>query len=69
MSSVTEILNWIQIGPILPPNVEDTNVGYPGRVLCTQYRSTGHSTQKNFAPSEEIYGKELSFSIGGGCYE
>jgi hypothetical protein len=25
LSSVTEILNWIQIGPILPPNVEDTN--------------------------------------------
>jgi hypothetical protein len=24
------------------------DVGYPGRVLCTQYRSTGHSTQKCF---------------------
>jgi hypothetical protein len=23
-------------------------VGYPGRVLCTQYRSTGHSTQNLF---------------------
>ncbi len=22
--------------------------GYPGRVLCTQYRSTGHSTQNKF---------------------
>ncbi len=26
LSSVTEILNWIQIGPVLPPNVEDPNV-------------------------------------------
>jgi hypothetical protein len=26
LSSVTEILHWIQIGPILPPNVEDPNV-------------------------------------------
>jgi hypothetical protein len=25
LSSVTEILNWIQIGPVLPPNVEDPN--------------------------------------------
>ncbi len=23
LSSVTEILNWIQIGPVLPPNAED----------------------------------------------
>ncbi len=29
---------------------------------CTQYRSTGHSTQNNFAPSEEIDEKELLFS-------
>ncbi len=26
LSSVNEILNWIQIGPVLPPNVEDANV-------------------------------------------
>jgi hypothetical protein len=26
LSSVTEILNWIQIGPVLPPNAEDPNV-------------------------------------------
>ncbi len=26
LSSVTEILNWIQIGPILPPHVEDPNI-------------------------------------------
>jgi hypothetical protein len=50
-------------------HLKTTFDGYPGRVLCTQYRSTGHSTQTFFAPSEEIYGKELSFSIGGGCYE
>ncbi len=23
LSSVTEILNWIHVGPVLPPNVED----------------------------------------------
>ena len=28
--------------------------GYPGGVLCTQYRSTGHSTHFVFAPTEEI---------------
>jgi hypothetical protein len=26
LSSVTEVLNWIQIEPILPPHVEDPNV-------------------------------------------
>jgi hypothetical protein len=29
-------------------------VGYPGGILCTQYRSTSHSTQNVFAPSEKI---------------
>jgi hypothetical protein len=27
-----------------PPFVADATFGYPGGVLCTQYRSTGHST-------------------------
>ncbi len=26
LSSVTKILHWIQIGPVLPPNLEDPNV-------------------------------------------
>jgi hypothetical protein len=32
-------------GLVLPGLVLSSLVGYPGRALCTQYRSTGHSTQ------------------------
>ncbi len=42
--------------------------GYPGGVLYTQYRSTGHSTQIFFAANWG-HGKELLFSNGGGCYK
>jgi hypothetical protein len=30
------------------PTIGASYYGYPGRVLCTQYRSTGHSTQNKF---------------------
>ncbi len=49
--------------------------GYPEGLLAipnedgyTQYRSTGHSTKYFLPPTEEIHGKELLFSNGGGCY-
>jgi hypothetical protein len=42
-------------------------VGYPKKVLCTQYPSTRHSTQVCFPHSEEIHVKELLLSNGRGC--
>jgi hypothetical protein len=39
--SVTEILNWIQIGPILPPNVEDPNTSIIGTLPITTPPATG----------------------------
>jgi hypothetical protein len=41
---------------------------WQGTVYTNQYRSTGHSTQNVFSPSDDIHGKELLLSNGGGCY-
>jgi hypothetical protein len=45
---IIEPMEDLPIPEPVHPTTNNVQDGYPGRVLCTQYRSTGHSTQNFF---------------------